>query len=248
MDTDGADGIHEATWQGVLAGSAASLAACPLYAPFAGENQVVLGRITQSLDGRIATPNGASFWIGGKQDVLHTHRLRALSDAVIVGGGTIRADDPQLTTRLCDGPSPLRVVIDTERRLTDEFRIFQTGTPSLLLCGTPGPARIGNAEIQQIPRDASGMLDAHAIIHALRSRGLARIFIEGGGLTVSRFLQAGALDRLHVTVAPLLLGAGIPAFTLPGVAHPEQGHRVTWTVHRLGDDVLMDIPLRRMPQ
>jgi riboflavin biosynthesis pyrimidine reductase len=65
-------------------------------------------------------------------------------------------------------------------------------------------------------------------------------------VTVSRFLAAGLLDRLHVTVAPLLLGAGIPAFTLPGVARPEDGLRLDWTVHRLGADVLFDIPLTRV--
>ena len=78
----------------------------------------------------------------------------------------------------------------------------------------------------------------------MRARGLRRLFVEGGGLTVSRFLAAGVLDRLHVTVAPLLLGGGIPAFTLPGVARPEDGVRLDWTMHRLGPDVLFDIGLQ----
>jgi riboflavin biosynthesis pyrimidine reductase len=79
----------------------------------------------------------------------------------------------------------------------------------------------------------------------LRRRGLRRIFVEGGGVTVSRFLAAGALDRLHVTVAPLVMGGGVPAFALPPVERLEEGRRFAWTAHRIGGDILFDIPLVR---
>jgi riboflavin biosynthesis pyrimidine reductase len=91
-------------------------------------------------------------------------------------------------------------------------------------------------------------LDIAAILATLAARGLRRIFVEGGGITVSRFLAAGALDRLHVTIAPLLIGSGIPAFTFQEAINLAEGLRFAWTVHRLGDDVLVDIPLdRRRP-
>ena len=96
----------------------------------------------------------------------------------------------------------------------------------------------------RLPRRDPG-LDIAALIAALQARGLRRLLVEGGGVTVSRFLAAGCLDRLHVTIAPLLLGAGIPAFSLPGVACPQDAMRLDWAVHRLGDDLLLDIPLRR---
>lgn len=205
----------------------------------------VLGRMAQSLDGRIATASGKSFWISGPEDILHTHRLRALSDAVVVGAATVQADDPLLTTRLCPGPSPVRVVIDTNRRLAPTHRLFHDGLPTLLLCAedAAGPERIGSASLLRIPRSPGSGLDLAAVIERLAARGLKRIFVEGGGITVSRFLAAGLLDRLHVTIAPLLLGAGIPAFTLPGVDDPQQGRRLEWSVYRLGADVLLDIPL-----
>ena len=79
----------------------------------------------------------------------------------------------------------------------------------------------------------------------LSARGLTRVFVEGGGLTVSRFLAAGCLDRLHVTVAPVLLGSGIPAFTLPEVPRIADGLRFTWTVHEIAPDILLDIALDR---
>lgn len=250
--------IDEATWQRVLARTPGPHGYPALYAPFlaapsAPDGCVVLGRIAQTLDGRIATASGMSFWISGPEDILHTHRLRALCDAIVVGAGTVRADDPLLTTRLCLGPSPVRVVIDTDRRLDDTHRLFQAAPDTLLLAANDidGPDRLGHAEVLRLPRARHGSmgggagLDVAAVIAALADRGLCRIFIEGGGITVSRFLAAGALDRLHVTVAPLLLGSGIPAFTLPGVARPDDGMRLSWQVHHLGNDLLFDVPLVR---
>jgi len=246
--------LSDAAWARLLRRDPADAASNALYGPMllppvAAAGCFVLGRIAQSLDGRIATRNGASFWISGEADILHTHRLRALSDAVVVGAGTVAADDPQLTTRACPGNSPVRVVIDTDRRLAADRRLFRTAPPTLVFSAedaAPGH-RLGEAEICRMPRAApGGALSIPAILAALAARGLRRVFVEGGGLTVSRFLAAGALDRLHVTIAPLLLGAGIPAFTLPCPDQPDQGLRVQWSVHRLGADLLLDIPLRRI--
>jgi riboflavin-specific deaminase-like protein len=221
----------------------------PLLAPpRAVDGCMVVGRLAQTLDGRIATLSGSSQWIGGRGDILHTHRLRALCHAVVVGAGTVRHDDPRLTTRECPGPSPLRVVLDTDRRLGPDYRVFREGPPTLLLCAedAPGPDRLGKAEVVRLPRDlAHGGLRVPAILATLATRGLSRIFVEGGGVTVSRFLAAGCLDRLHVTVAPVLLGSGIPAFTLPEAARIADGLRFAWTVHALEPDVLFDIALGR---
>ncbi|HWX48609.1 MAG TPA: dihydrofolate reductase family protein, partial [Roseomonas sp.] len=92
---------------------------------------------------------------------------------------------------------------------------------------------------------AIGGLDLCALLPMLAARGLKRIFVEGGGLTISRFLASGCLDRLHVTVAPVLLGSGIPAFTLPEAARIADGLRFDWQVRQLGQDVLFDIALHR---
>jgi diaminohydroxyphosphoribosylaminopyrimidine deaminase / 5-amino-6-(5-phosphoribosylamino)uracil reductase len=229
------------------AGPLAPLFAPILAPPTAPDGCRVVGRLAQTLDGRIATASGSSQWIGGPGDILHTHRLRALCHAVVVGAGTVRHDDPRLTTREVEGPDPVRVVIDTDRRLSAEYRVFREGPPTLLACAEDarGGDHHGTAEVLRLPREATGGIAPAALLAALASRGLTRIFVEGGGLTVSRFLAAGCLDHLHVTVAPVLLGSGIPAFTLPEVARIADGLRFEWTVHDIAPDILLDIPLHR---
>jgi len=232
----------------VVAGCALARLFAPVLAPpGAADGCMVLGRLAQTLDGRIATTSGSSQWIGGRGDILHTHRLRALCHAVVVGAGTVKHDNPRLTTRECCGPSPVRVVLDTDRRLGLDYGIFAGGPPTLLVCAedTGGGETHGAADVLRVPRAAIGGLDIQALLPLLAARGLTRIFVEGGGLTVSRFLAAGCLDRLHVTVAPVLLGSGIPAFTLPEAARIADGLRFEWGVHNLGDDVLFDIALHR---
>jgi riboflavin-specific deaminase-like protein len=166
---------------------------------------------------------------------------------VVVGAGTVRHDDPRLTTRAVPGPDPVRVVIDTDRRLGTDFKVFRDGPPTLLVCATdaPGSGTHGRAEVLRLPREATGGIAPPALLRALAARGLRRIFVEGGGLTVSRFLAAGCLDRLHVTVAPVLLGSGIPAFTLPEVPRIADGLRFAWTVHAIAPDILLDIAVDR---
>jgi len=221
----------------------------PILAPSAApDGCMVLGRLAQTLDGRIATASGSSQWIGGRADILHTHRLRALCHAVVIGAGTVRHDNPRLTTREVPGPNPVRVVLDTDRRLGTEYGLFaEGGPPTLLVCAedAQGPDRHGAAEVLRAPRAAIGGLDLCALLPMLAARGLKRIFVEGGGLTISRFLASGCLDRLHVTVAPVLLGSGIPAFTLPEAARIADGLRFEWQVRQLGQDVLFDIALHR---
>jgi riboflavin-specific deaminase-like protein len=225
----------------------------PLLAASAADRCLVLGRLAQTLDGRIATASGSSQWIGGRGDILHTHRLRALCHAVVIGAGTVKHDNPRLTTREVAGQNPVRVVLDTDRRLGTDYGVFAPGgPPTLLACAEDaGGAEVhGAAEVLRLPRAAPdglgrGGLDLAALLPKLAERGLTRIFVEGGGLTVSRFLAAGCLDRLHVTVAPVLLGSGIPAFTLPEAARIADGLRFRWAVHPLDEDVLFDIPLHR---
>jgi len=209
---------------------------------------VTVGHLGESLDGFIATHTGDSQWVTGPENVVHMHRLRALCDAVVVGAGTVAADDPQLTTRLVPGRNPLRVVLDPGRRLRDDHRVFQDdGSDTLYVCARelvePGERRFGSAEVFGVSGTADG-LDLHELIGALRARGCSRIFVEGGGVTVSTFLQADLLDRLHLAIAPLLIGDGRAAIRLPPPVALGDCHRPAYRVFRMGGDVLFDCDLR----
>jgi riboflavin biosynthesis pyrimidine reductase len=232
----------------------------PLLAP-----QLVIGQLGQSLDGRIATANGHSHYVTGPESLLHLHRLRALADAVVVGAGTVLADDPQLTVRHCPGPNPLRVVLDPLRKLPLQRRLFCDGqAPTLVLAAAPalaavpGPApapapvpapapapaanRVETA-LLSVADDGSGFAPAE-VLSLLAARGAHRILVEGGGITVSRFLAAGALDRLHVVVAPMLIGSGRLGLSLPAIDHLDQALRPAHRRESLGEDVLYELQLR----
>ena len=208
------------------------------------DDLVVVGQIGQSLDGRIATESGHSKYINGPAGLDHLHRLRALVDAVVIGVGTALADDPQLTVRRVAGPQPARVVIDPNGRLPASARVFASdGVRRLLVTaiGTRCTPPTG-VEILALPT-ADGRIAPPAILAALAEHGLRRLLIEGGADTVSRFLVAGCLDRLHVIVAPTILGSGRASFILPPIERADQALRMPVHAHQLDDEVLFDCDL-----
>lgn len=216
----------------------------PLCRPAAGSSSpsasasgsFVVAHLGQSLDGRIGPPNGKPEAITGLADVTHNHRMRALFDVCLVGAGTVCHDDPALTVRHVEGDNPVRVVVDPERRLAVDYALFKDGLArTLLMCRRErcsAGERHGHAEIVGVDSECS----PGALLEALRERGLRRIFIEGGGVTVSRFLAAQCLHRLQIAVSPFILGQGRPGIDVG------QTLRLRPRVRRfnLADDVLFE--------
>jgi diaminohydroxyphosphoribosylaminopyrimidine deaminase/5-amino-6-(5-phosphoribosylamino)uracil reductase len=206
-------------------------------------NRLVLAHLGQSADGHAATFSGSDKFITGSEDIRHTHRLRALFDAVLVGASTVAIDDPLLTTRLVSGPSPVRVVLDPHARLAPTHQVFRDRGARTLVVTEPR-RMLGlpvHVERMQVACGPNGM-DLQLLLAALRRRGLRRIFIEGGALTISHFLRAQLLHRLQLTVAPVTLGPGpgLPEHALSPQGLSDLGRTRCF---QLGNDTLFDAEL-----
>jgi len=224
----------------------------PLLDRRAGSEPWVVGQLGQSLDGCIATCSGDANYINGQEVLTHLHRLRALCDAVVIGAGTAAIDNPQLTTRRVDGEHPVRVLLDPDLRLSPGLRVFNDDqAPTLLVCDASLQAqaaqRVGARQVLAVP----GLVDApgngmrlRALLDALAERGLRVVFVEGGGVTVSRFVQQDCMDRLHLSIAPLVIGGGRPGLSLPAGTALRDCPRPSGRVYRFGADVLWDLDLR----
>jgi len=239
-----------AGWESRLSPNDARAELVSLYLPICSATStrpLTIGHLGQSLDGFIATPSGDSQTVTGSDNIIHMHRLRALCDAVLVGAGTIAADDPLLTTRHVPGSNALRVIFDPRRRLTPAFRVFTDRTaPALYICErsriSPGETHMGCAVIAAIEGGEPGDEAAQAL-RLLRARGCSRVLVEGGGVTVSRFLEANLLDRLQIAIAPVLIGNGRPAVRLLPQLRLRDCRRPGYRVFRMGGDVLFDCDL-----
>lgn len=204
----------------------------------------VVAQLGQSLDGRIATPTGESRWINRDAALDHVHRVRAAVDAVVVGVGTVVADDPLLNVRRVPGRHPARVVIDPAGRCPLAARCLNDdGVRRVLVRAVEAPAPAGVEVIRLSPHGRT--LSPLEIVAALVDCGLPRMLIEGGAWTVSQFIDAEAVDRLHVLVAPMILGSGKTGLELRPIARLAEARRPEANVHVLPDgDVLFDCDMR----
>lgn len=207
-----------------------------------GQRQFVVAQLGQSIDGRIATRTGHSHYVNGVEARRVLHRLRAAVDAVVVGAGTAAADDPQLTVRLVQGHDPARVLIDRRRRAGAQLKMLQ-GHGRRIVFG-PG-----------LPDDPAGVeCWAHdtapgSIRDRLAEHGMKTLLVEGGAETIARFMNAKAVDRLVVFVAPLLIGSGRLGMTLDPIDRLDEALRPATEVTVLSDgDVMFDCALHTAPR
>lgn len=207
----------------------------------------VVGQLGQSLDGQIATATGQSKYINGASGLLHLHKLRAWADVVLVGVGTVVADNPQLTVRLVQGDHPVRLVIDPAGRVPTDARLLVQDDVDKYVVTRPG-VTLGpvGPRVRQVPlpADAAGGLNPVDILGWIARMGWSRVLLEGGPSTLGRFLAAGCVDYLHLITSALLLGAGTPGLSTPAVVSLGDARRFKARPYVLGEDLLIECDLR----
>lgn len=221
-------------------------AALNIYAPLARRDMrpMAIGQIGQSLDGRVATASGDARDVSGPDGLRHLHRLRAIADAVVIGVRTALHDNPRLTVRLCSGQNPARVIIDPRGRLPDEAPALRDDGTRRIVVQTVARARPEGVEVMRLPSLTDGTLAPQQILAGLHALGLHNILVEGGGITVSRFFEAGLLSHLHVAVAPLLIGGGPQGFNrITQVGSLADAPRPETQVCDIGSDILFNCAL-----
>lgn len=175
----------------------------------------------QSLDGCLTHERGRPFALSGPESHQITHRLRAIHDAILIGSGTLLADDPHLTARLAGGPHPQPVVLDSRLRTPAAARLVQ-GHPRPVWIATTSTANAARrteleaagATVLALPEDDHGRVALDALLDCLGQRGVRRLMVEGGAAVITAFLTAGLVDLVSITIAPLFLG-GLRAVEAP---------------------------------
>jgi riboflavin-specific deaminase-like protein len=207
-------------------------------------------KYAQTLDGRIATATGDSQWISGPDSLRLAHQLRAEHDSILVGIGTVLADDPQLTVRLVSGNDPLRVIVDSRLRTPLVARVLAGGAARHTLIATTAMAdrarreeveRLG-AQVVTLPtRAGSSRLDLAALLGELEARGVQSVLVEGGSEIITSLLAERLVNRLIVAIAPKLIGSGKEAVGDLRIRRLADALCfASFSTERLGDDVIFD--------
>ncbi|MFE2154077.1 bifunctional diaminohydroxyphosphoribosylaminopyrimidine deaminase/5-amino-6-(5-phosphoribosylamino)uracil reductase RibD [Streptomyces lavendulae] len=199
----------------------------------------VTWKYAATLDGRSAAVDGTSRWITSAESRADVHRLRAECDAVLVGGGTLREDDPHLAVRGVEGATqPLRIALDTHAGLLPTARILDDAAPTLIVVGEDADTRhLPGVEVLRMPLH-DGHIGVHDLLGRLYARGVRSLFLEGGPTLAGTFLRAGAVDRVIGYLAPALLGAGPAALAGAGVDTISDAVRLDLTeAVRVGPDL-----------
>ncbi|MFJ2115106.1 bifunctional diaminohydroxyphosphoribosylaminopyrimidine deaminase/5-amino-6-(5-phosphoribosylamino)uracil reductase RibD [Streptomyces sp. NPDC087850] len=208
----------------------------------------VLWKYAATLDGRIAAADSTSRWITSPEARADVHRLRAEADAVVVGSGTARADDPQLAVRGIEGAvQPLRVVVDTSATaVRPGARVLDGAAPTLIAIAEDADAGALPGTVR-LPRAATG-LDIPALLAALHERGVRSVLLEGGPTLAGAFIAAGAVDKVVGYLAPVLLGAGPAALADAGIGTLAEALRLRLTeAVRIGPDLRITATPESLP-
>lgn len=206
-------------------------------------------KYAQSLDGRIATSRGASRWISSEASRKYAHRLRAQHDAIMVGIGTVLADDPQLTVRLVKGRNPLRIVLDSRLRIPLNAQVLQEEGKTLIVTTEENAQeKIGvlkqGKEVLVAQRDQEGRVALQSLMKQLAERGISSLLVEGGKEVITSLLKERLVNRMVVITAPLIVGTGVEGIGDLGITDLGRAIKPTsCEIQRRSGDVIFDLRL-----
>lgn len=179
------------------------------------KRSITVAHFAQSLDGKIATLEGDSRWIGNEANLEHAHRMRALCDSILIGKNTLKNDHPQLTVRRVEGPNPVRIVVGSS--ISDCSSLLKASNDAIFIVHKE-EVEYDNASIKQILYSGiEKYIPCDYILKQLYEHGIKSVLIEGGAKTTSHFLSQGTLDVLQLHLAPILMGSGRDSFQLPEI-------------------------------
>jgi len=197
-----------------------------------------------SLDGAIATKDGESQWITGPEARQSGHRLRATHEAILVGVGTVLADNPRLNCRALGGEDPIPVVLDTHLRIPETAALFSAGRRPIVFCGVDAPDRELPAEVIRVRQDESGRVDLEHALSELVERDIHRVLVEGGGEVNRAMIEARLVDTLYVYVAGTVIPGGRSWLAGPALQQLNDAPRFgPPEVKTIGQDVLLKYEL-----
>jgi len=203
------------------------------------KNPYIVGHLAQSLDGFIATRSGESKYISCKQNIEHIHRIRAISDVILVGARTILLDNPCLTTRLVKGNNPMRLILDPNNKLKGVEKVFKHHDKN-------GFRIIGSNELSKeenifkLPI-VKNTFKLNHLIDLFKKLNKKIIFIEGGGYTISEFYKNNCLDRLHLCLSPTIIGKGKSSFLIENKKSMKDFKNHGIRYYKMGEDILCDM-------
>lgn len=205
-------------------------------------------KFAATLDGKIAASDGSSRWISGPKSRKFVHRLRAGHDAVLVGIGTVLADNPLLTTHGIKGKNPARIVIDGELRTPFNSKIVKTARNiRTIIVTTPKSTRLKTEKMRKkgveviVFPSKNSRIDLKKVMRELRREGIKNILVEGGKGTLTAFIKAGLFDRVIAVISPKILGKGLEAVGDLGIKTIKGAIKLRpKSVKRLGDDVIIE--------
>jgi len=181
-----------------------SLCVMPAQA-FKTQKAISILHLAQSIDGRMATLNHNSRWISNTENLVYVHRMRALTDAILIGSNTLLKDKPALTVRYVKGPNPVKVIVGNSAKYFTS--ILESRDRVIHLVTMPVPNRKGVESI--VMEGVSGQIHPANILSQLYQQGIYSVYIEGGAYTISAFIREKAADIINFYIAPVIMGSGI---------------------------------------